>query len=73
MYIIIPMPFIGTPESCTHGELRLVSDQSYLEGMLQICAFGYWGLICSTDWDNRDAHVACKQLGYPVLGITFMI
>ena len=60
---------VGIPDDCTHGELRLVSTQSSaLEGTVQICAYGYWGMICSTVWNSRDAYVACKQLGYPTLG-----
>ena len=44
------------------------TERSALEGTVQICAYGYWGKICSTVWDSRDAYVACKQLGYAALG-----
>ena len=50
------------------GEIRLVSERSNLEGTVQVCVFGYWGTICHNSWDSRDAHVACKQLGYPTIG-----
>ena len=61
---------IGAPASdnCTEGELRLVSDQSPLEGTVQFCAFGYWGTICRNSWDSREVHVVCNQFGYPALG-----
>lgn len=25
---------------------------------------GVWGSVCSADWDDSDAMVACKQMGY---------
>ena len=26
---------------------------------------GVWGTVCSKDWDKEDAHVVCRELGYP--------
>ena len=60
--------FVGAPDNCTDGKLRLISGQSSLEGTVQICAFGYWGTICDLSWNSRDAYVVCKQLGYPTHG-----
>ena len=45
-----------------------MSGQSDLEGTVQVCVFGYWGTVCGTSWDSRDAYVVCKQLGYPAIG-----
>ncbi len=25
---------------------------------------GVWGRVCMQDWDDRDANVTCKELGY---------
>ena len=35
------------------------------EGTVEICYFNYWGLITDTNWDDKDAQVVCRQLGYP--------
>ena len=31
---------------------------------IQIFKNGFWILISNEDFDNNDAHVICKQLGY---------
>ena len=33
-------------------------------GSVEAYMNGIWGLICSTEWDDRDANVTCKELGY---------
>ena len=34
------------------------------QGRLQFCHNETWGEMCAIDWDNHDASVVCKQLGY---------
>ena len=36
------------------------------EGRVDFCRSGRWGVICNDDWDNNDAKVVCRQLGYDV-------
>ena len=56
---------------CTNGEIQLVD--SYIngegkEGRLEICLNNTWGALCSSSWDDMDAAVACRQLGYSAEG-----
>ena len=49
--------------------LRLLSSDgnrtaSLSAGLLEIFINNQWGTVCSRGFDNRDANVACRQLGY---------
>ncbi|KAG2493103.1 hypothetical protein HYH03_008766 [Edaphochlamys debaryana] len=50
-------------EACsTDGQLRLNSTGS--SGRLEVCWNGTWGSVCDELWDDLDALVACRGLGY---------
>lgn len=61
----------SVPETCTHQAgvvcqtLRLVEGSAPHIGLLEIYSSGNWGGVCEHEWDKRDAHVACIQLGFP--------
>ena len=50
------------PVNCTLGDIRLVNGSSVMEGRVEVCFGDFWGSICSTNWDNREAGVLCYQL-----------
>ena len=49
---------------CQNGDIRLVGSSDPLEGRVEVCANRTWGTICDDYWDNNDASVVCRQLGF---------
>ncbi|PIK61635.1 putative deleted in malignant brain tumors 1 protein-like, partial [Apostichopus japonicus] len=54
-------------ESPVEGSLKIVDGFSVYSGRIEIYHNGEWGTICDDDWDDDDAQVACRQLGYPTV------
>ena len=55
---------VSVPESCDEGSFRLANGVIENEGEIEVCINGVWGSICADEWDETDAYVICKQLGY---------
>ena len=55
-------------ENCTEGSIRLSDGANNLQGRVEVCVGNKWGTVCHNKWNNIDAQVVCKQLGYPNSG-----
>ena len=46
------------------AEIRLVDGRNARQGRVEIMYQGIWGTICDDGWDDTDAGVVCRQMGY---------
>ena len=55
----------GGGRECDENSIRIVSGTQPWNGRLEVCLGGYWGAVCEDLFEDVDAAVACRNLGYP--------
>ena len=69
IYIFYDCPDTG---DCEEGTIRLVDGIIEQEGRVEVCIDSVWGSVCDEGWDKTDAHVVCRQMGHPELGMYYI-
>ena len=61
------------PQPCVESGVRLVNGTNEHEGRVEICSNHRWGTVCDNGWDENEAEVVCKQLGFSSIGELLML
>ena len=62
--IIVGFSFRRISIACSENALRLTGGADSAQGRVEICNQQVWGSVCTFLWDQPDAQVVCRQLGF---------
>ena len=61
--------FCAVAGGCPIGSVRLAGGSDSLRGRVEVCLNGTdWGTVTDDFWNDNDARVVCRQLGFSATG-----
>ena len=48
------------------NDIRMI--RTHVAGRVEVYVEGEWRAVCHANWDENDASVACRQLGFSDIG-----
>ncbi len=62
---------VGDENSYYRGDTQshIYDKNGLVAGRVEICLEGRYGTVCDDSWDNQDASVLCRQMGFSSYGI----
>ena len=58
--ILYAWHFVG----CEGNAIRLMGGQNKFKGRVEVCQGRKWKTVCNDGWDDNEAKVVCRQLGF---------
>ena len=66
--IVIVLSIKFLVKAIKSGTLRLVGSNLPTEGKVQVFIGGQWVRVCDDGWNDNEASVVCRQLGFSSTG-----
>ena len=64
--LLFLLPFLL---ACQDGNIRLMNGSRSGEGRVEVCYGVGYGTVCDDYWDELEARVVCRQLGFTPDGL----
>ena len=64
MFMLLLKSSAHNLQSISDAKIRILDGTGENEGRVEIMYQGIWGTICDDGWDDIDASIACKELGF---------